>query len=162
LKKVEEAIAYVRGQSNVRSPAALLVSYLENDGWTKLTELKDYLLHMPDPRTDSEKWFIGEQIVRLIGSKPGALKALEQVRMDEQRLEANPSCETQRKIASAITCRAADAAHCIRTCYRTREEEKHTDELYEGLIRMRQEMEDARKREELAASSGAAAEAPSG
>ena len=160
-KKVEEAIAYVRGQSNVRSPAALLVSYLENDGWTKLTKLKEYLPAMLDPATQREEEEIATHIVGIVGSKYEALKALEEVRADAKRLDENASCEEQRSIAGKLMGRAWEAMRFIREHVHTPEEQRENDEMDAVLRKLRHENGLVVMGEERPASSGAATEAPS-
>ena len=154
VEKVDAGIEFVLSQERVRSPAGLLVKYLESDGWAKLTKLKDYLLDMPDPRSREEMRTIGWEIVDIVGSKEAALDALEEVCEDELRLLEAAGNEKQKKVANAIHCRACDARHYIRKYVRTQEEIDRANTMVDGVSRMLAE-EAAAKRVALAASADA-------
>ncbi|MFC2099420.1 hypothetical protein ACFLSF_01120 [Candidatus Bipolaricaulota bacterium] len=130
VEKVQAGVNYVLSQDNVRNRAGLLESYLANDGWKKLSELKEFLYHMPDPRTPAEQASIACQIVRLYdGDKYAALEAVDQVRKDQLGMESSAQSIERQEIASRIVGAAADARHFIVSHERTEEEKQLAEEI---------------------------------
>ena len=134
-KLVDAGVEHVLGRDGVRNQAALFKSYLKNDGWAQLNDLKDFLHKMPDPRTSAEQADLGRCVVDMFGgSKQDALDALVQVRDDQARLLKKNLHPDREDIAESILARAGDARHFVEVYARTYERSDFAKEFEEVLF----------------------------
>ena len=128
-EKAEAAIGYARGRDGVRNPAGLVIAYLDSNGWAKHGKLKEYLRQMQDPSEPGEEEQIARKFMRMCGSKPETLDALDAVQKDASRLMEYASNPVQKKIGLKLYVRAGEAMHYVRKNIDTPEEEAGLEEL---------------------------------